>query len=206
MTDLSKYHTLLDSLRKPDYQIQAMYPYGSHVYGTNIEGSDEDYITVLKVLHNKHEILDRDDRYSFVLHDETTFQRGLWAHECYAIECFFLDKSQKLKDRPWDFKLDKRVLRESYSQKASHSFVKAKKKIEVERDFKRGKKSLFHSLRILTFGIQLAETGAIQDFQAANQHWWEIYTNPSETWEDYLKIYRPVYNGLCTKFREVCPK
>lgn len=205
MRDLWKYNTLLDSLRKPDYQLEAMYPYGSRVYGTAVEGSDQDFITVLKNMPNRHEILDREG-YSFILHDATTFQRGLWAHECYAIECFFLDSSQKLKDREWDFKVDKRVLRESFSQKASHSFVKAKKKIEVERDFKRGKKSLFHSLRILTFGIQVATTGEIQDYQAANDWWWEIYTNPSETWEDYLKIYRPVYNGLCTKFREVCPK
>lgn len=201
----SKYHQLLGLLRKRDAQVVAMYPYGSKVYGTAVEGSDEDYITVLKYMPEKHEILDREG-YSFVIHDEQSFQRGLWAHESYALECFFLDPSLRLKDALWDFTLDKRALRESISQKASHSFVKAKKKFEVEGDFKRGKKSLFHSLRILTFGTQVAETGKIHNYQAANDMWWEIWTNPSNKWIDYQSVYRPIYNGLCTKFREACPK
>jgi hypothetical protein len=201
----SKYQELLVALKKRDDQVVAMYPYGSKVYGTAVTGSDEDYITVLRYMPEKHEILDRDD-FSFVIHNEQTFQRGLWAHECYALECFFLDPSLRLKDRPWDFSLDKRVLRESISQKASHSFVKAKKKFEVEGDFKRGKKSLFHSLRILSFGHQVATEGKIINYQAANDWWWEIWTNPSLKWIDYQTIYRPIYNGLCTKFKEVCPK
>lgn len=196
---------LLSALRKQDLQVLAIFPYGSHVYGTNLEDSDEDFITVLKYNPNKHDIIDVGSL-SFVLHDQQSFQRGLWAHEAYALECYFLDPSRKIKDALWDFSLDKRVLRESFSQKASHSFVKAKKKIEVERDLKKGKKSLFHSLRILTFGTQIATDGKITDYQAANDWWWEIWTNPATDWLDYQKVYRPIYNGLCTKFREVCPK
>jgi len=201
----NKYETLLKSLRKHDEQVVAIYPYGSRVYGTAVADSDEDFITVLKRMPERHEILDRDG-FSFVLHDPTTFQRGIWAHEPYALECYFLDPSLKLKDRVWDFKLEKRVIRESFSQKASHSFVKAKKKFEVEGDFKRGKKSLFHSLRIMTFGCQIAEHGKITDYQAANDWWWEMWTNPSNKWMDYQSTYRPIYNGLCTRFRELCPK
>lgn len=205
LSDLFKYNTLLDSLRKRDEQVVALYPYGSHVYGTAVAGSDEDFITVLKHIPDKHIILDRPP-FSFVIHDALSFQRGLWAHEPYAIESYFLDRSLKLKDAVWDFKLDKRALREAFSQKASHSFVKAKKKFEVEGDFKRGKKSLFHALRILTFGTQVATEGRITNYQAANDHWWEIWTNPSNKWIDYQSVYRPIYNGLCTQFREACPK
>lgn len=205
MDSSQKYQELLGALRKQDSQVVAIYPYGSRVYGTNVSDSDEDYITVLKHMPDKHIILDRDN-FSFIVHDATSFQRGLWAHEAYALESFFLDPSLKLKDALWDFKLDKRALRESISQKASHSFVKAKKKFEVEGDFKRGKKSLFHSIRLLTFGHQIATEGKIVNYQAANDHWWEIWTNPSTKWIDYQSIYRPMYNGLCTKFREVCPK
>ena len=197
--------TILTLLKKQDTQVLAVYPYGSHVYGTNLEDSDEDFIVVLKHNPNKHDILDVGSL-SFVLHDQQSFQRGLWAHEAYALECYFLDPRRKIKDFVWDFSLDKRALRESIAQKASHSFVKAKKKIEVEADFKRGKKSLFHSLRLLNFGTQVARDGKITNYTAANDWWWEIWTNPSTSWVDYQKVYRPIYNGLCTGFREVCTK
>lgn len=192
-------------LRKRDEHVVALYPYGSHVYGTAVEGSDEDYITVLKYMPERHQIITRDNK-AFVIHDQTSLQRGIWAHEPYALETYFLSPDRHLKHIPWDFKLNLHALREAFSQKASHSMVKAKKKFEVEGDLKRGKKSLFHSLRILNFGIQVATKGKIVDFSAANDFWWEIYTNPSEKWEDYQKTYRPVYNGLCTQFREVAPK
>lgn len=183
-----------------------MYPYGSKVYGTALEDSDKDMITVLTKMYEKHQIIDNPP-YSFIIHDTESFQRGLWAHEPYALECYFLPTDQKLKhSHTWDFKLDKRVLREAISQKASHSWVKAKKKLDVENDIKRGKKSLFHSLRILTFGIQIADKGSIVDYGAANDYWWEIWTNPGTKWDDFLKTYRPIYNGLCTQFRERCPK
>lgn len=202
---MTKYDQLLDVLRRRDEQVVAMYPYGSHVYGTNVEGSDEDFITVLKYMPERHQLIERDN-ISFVIHDQTSLQRGIWAHEPYALETYFLPSERHLKHVPWDFKLNHHALREAFSQKASHAMVKAKKKIELERDFKRGKKSLFHSVRILTFGIQIATHGKIVDYQAANNHWWEIYTNPSDKWEDYQKMYRPIYNNLSTKFREVAPK
>lgn len=202
---MQTYERLLGVLRKRDDQVLAIYPYGSHVYGTNVEGSDEDFITVLKYMPERHQIIERENL-SFVIHDQTSLQRGIWAHEPYALETYFLPKERHIKHIPWDFRYNAHALREAFSQKASHAFVKAKKKIDVERDFKRGKKSLFHSLRILNFGIQIATKGKIVDYQAANDHWWEIWTNPSDKWEDYIKVYRPIYNGLCTDFRKVCPK
>lgn len=202
---MDKYEKLLEVLRKRDEHIVAMYPYGSHVYGTNVEGSDEDFITVLKYMPERHQLIERDD-VSFVIHDQTSLQRGIWAHEPYALETYFLPPSRHLKHTPWDFKLNLHALREAFSQKASHAFVKAKKKIDLEADYKRGKKSLFHSVRILTFGIQIATSGKITDYAAANDYWWDIYTNPSVKWADYQREFRPIYNGLCTKFREVAPK
>lgn len=200
------YPELLELLHRRDHQLVAMYPYGSRVYETAMADSDSDYITVLHRMPNKHQIIDRDNC-SFIIHDKLSLQHGIWAHEPYALECLFLPKDKVLKEsNPWDFTLNLRVLRETFSQKASHSFVKAKKKIDVEKDIKRGKKSLFHSLRIITFGIQIATHGKIVNYQEANPYWWDIWTNPSTDWLDYQKAFRPIYNGLSTKFREVCPK
>lgn len=122
-----KYSDLLTVLRKPDDKVLAMYTYGSHVYGTNVEGSDEDYIVVLSHVRETHDLVERDNK-SFVIHDKTSLQRGIWAHEPYALETYFLPEKHRLKATiEWDFKLEKRVLRESFSQKASHAWVKAKK-------------------------------------------------------------------------------
>lgn len=201
------YSDLLRVLRRTDDQIIGLYKYGSMVYGSNTETSDEDYILILK-RGQSGTILDYGNK-SFVVHTPTSFQRGLWAHEPYALETFFLPADMVFKSgHIWDFgKIDLSVLRHSFSAKSSHSFVKAKKKIDVEKDFYRGKKSLFHSLRILDFGIQLAEHGKVQDFTSATERWWwDIYTDPSESWETYKVKYRPIHNGLLTRFREVSPK
>ena len=101
-------------------------------------------------------------------------------------------------------KMDNEALREAISQKASHSFVKAKKKIEVEKELRIGQKSLFHSLRILEFGIQIAQTGKIFDFTQSNHYWEEI--SKISDWAELNRIYKPIYNKLHTEFKLACPK
>lgn len=90
--------------------------------------------------------------------------------------------------------------------KASHSFVKAKKKIEKEKDYYIGWKSLFHSLRILTFGTQIAQMGKIENYGAANHIWFDILKDPHYEWAYYEDKYKPIYNDLATTFRKVAPK
>lgn len=207
------YSSVLNVLNKPDEKVLGLFTYGSFVYGTNTDDSDKDFILITNNVREPQSIVEKEEpqtkqKFSFVLHNQLSFQKGLWAHEPYAIETFFLPKEHILKNVcTFDFtKVDTRVLRHSFSQKASHSYVKAKKKFEVEGDIRRAKKSLFHSLRIMTFGIQLGEQGKITDFMAANHFWWDIYTDPKTDWQSYEKKYRPVYNGLCTRFRELCQK
>ena len=92
------------------------------------------------------------------------------------------------------------------SQKANHSFVKAKKKIEVEKDYYVGWKSLFHSLRILVFGIQIAKEGCISDYSAANDYWHEIREANQYDWSYFKSKYQPEHNRLATEFRKLAPK
>ena len=97
-------------------------------------------------------------------------------------------------------------LRTTISEKASHSFVKAKKKIDKEHDYYVGWKSLFHSLRILNFGIQVASKGKIYDYSAANPIWFEIRDAQRYTWDYFKDKYQPVYNELATEFKKLAPK
>lgn len=204
---------LLSVLGKPEKKILGLWRYGSWVYGTNDADSDKDFVVLLPRVKNPWNVVEYEangTKYSFVPHDETSFQRGLWAHEPAIVETFFLPEEHVVKpcEKTWDFAgVDKRILRIAFSQKASHSYVKAKKKLVVEKDNRRGKKSLFHSLRIIDFGIQLAKYGKIQDFKSKVDVWNDIWLNfPDNDWEGLEKKYRPVYNGLSTAFREVCPK
>lgn len=175
--------------------------YGSHVYGTAHAGSDLDLFKIGGSAEENGTVLEElnvtTHRYS-----RTGFQALLDAHEISALEVKFhggLDE--------YEFNLDKSLLRSSLSAKASNSFVKAKKKIEVAKEFYIGKKSLFHSLRILTFGIEIAKVGRIDSFSAANHYYAEIMSMPDEPdWSPYKIRFQPVYNELCTEFRKVAPK
>lgn len=175
-------------------------PYGSRVYGTNTDKSDYDYIVIVpdNTVETGTEYHGGNTDINVI--SKSDFQIQLDEHKIHALESFFLI------DLPFKFKLNLGVLRESISQKASHSFVKAKKKIEVEKDYRIGWKSLFHSLRILDFGIQVATFGKIKDYGSANKYWFEILGSQRYDWDYYKDKYQPVYNRLATDFRKLAPK
>lgn len=105
--------------------------------------------------------------------------------------------------------LNKWQIRQQFSATASNSWAKAHKKMTVEKDLDmyRGKKSLFHSLRILKFGVQLCDKGYIYDFKAARDLWFEIYNMPDDTpWETYKEKYRPLYNSFRSELAVLAPK
>jgi len=183
-----------------------LFPYGSRVYGTESEKSDYDYLAVVLEKNNK---IQTGEEYR---HGDTNihiFTRNDWQHQLnehkiHALESYFLP--DKICRNNFRLILDVKKLRSELSEKASHSFVKAKKKIDKEKDYYIGWKSLFHSLRILKFGHQIASLGEINDFGAANQYWFDILNNPRYEWDYFEKKYKPVFNQLATEFRKVAPK
>lgn len=82
------------------------------------------------------------------------------------------------------------------------SFNKKKLTVEVESEHI-GTKSLWHSLRILMFGIQIAKHGKIIDWQEANKYSDDIKYNPS--WEYLKHQYQPIKNELASEFRVLVP-
>lgn len=199
-----------------------IYPYGSKVYGTATEKSDDDFIIVmtdegfskrfdlgpdLTAFSSGISVNDVDGS----LYSKSLFEVAILEHEISVLECLWLPPKtvkQHRHDFAPSFILDLPTLRESLSSKASNSFVKAKKKFTVEKDRNPylARKSLFHSLRILKFGMQIASCGFIHDYRAANAIWESIKDYPSEDWEDYKTTYQPLYNELKTAFRELAPK
>lgn len=70
-----------------------------------------------------------------------------------------------------------------------------------------GFKSLFHSLRIINFGIQLCKNNEI-DFESQKELWNEIYEEYiyKKDWEYLKNKYKPIYNSLMSEFRLLAPK
>lgn len=199
--------------KKPEFSedaFYALYPYGSRVYGTAHEHSDWDYIAI-----------DQTGRVDEMIRGQINlkimtpehFQSMLDEHHVTVLECLYLPASMiEIKPaKPWLFKLSKEKLRHSFMEKVSKDWVKAKKKFvspyeHAEDEMYRGKKSLYHSFRILSYGIQIAKFGKIVAYDEMNSVYNKIMSNPSTVWTDYEDEWKAYYNSLCSEFRKVAPK
>lgn len=188
-----------------------IYPFGSYVYGTNDETSDHDFIAVLKDETSKSTpiIINDDENWTVHLYTLNEFLLKLDNHDISALECIYLNDDPLFKS---NFKLNVTKLRESISTISSHSWVKGQKKLIVSGDYdkKAGLKSIFHSLRILDYGIQLAVNNAIVP-KTMNWLWYElkqlgeIYDH-DELWEKIDARYREIYHKTKSDFKKVAPK
>lgn len=185
--------------------ILCMYEYGSYVYGTNREGSDRDYFVIVANGEKYREI--KTPEYDIHVYPQAGYQMLLDNHDIGAIESFFRPVVQNVE---FKFELNKTILRHTLSQKSSNSYVKAQKKITVEkdRDYLCAKKSLFHSLRLLDFGTQLCKYGKINDFTSANKYFTEIMEleESPDMWNSMHAKYKPILNALSTEFKKHAPK
>lgn len=173
------------------------YKYGSTVYGTATDNSDEDYVVVVEDCDVSKYNVTGDIDYTVYRKDE--FIRMIKLHHITVLECIFQDEDDEFQKY---FKLNTDTLRREISGVCSNSYGKCKKKMKQGDDYI-GKKSLFHSLRICMFGIQIATEGKITDYSCANKYLKDILE--TETWEELHKKYKPLKNELVSKFRIVSP-
>lgn len=176
------------------------FEFGSTIYGTDNKKSDVDYNYVVKSDAPLKYSIEKPD-ISISVYDEQTFIQMIKDHHIQALECIF---SQQ--DHPYMqyYELDKTKLRHAISSVASNSFGKAFKKM-MQGDLYIGQKSLFHSLRIIMFGIQIAKHGKIIDFEEANPLYHAIMSSISTGSEDYKIVFKPIHNALMTEFRKLAP-
>ena len=183
------------------------YPFGSRVYGTFTEDSDYDYIEVVDIYYPP---LDTNTHVFTI----SSFQAALDNHDITVLEAYFLpDEMIFIKELNFSFTLNKFKLRESISTISSNSFVKGKKKLTITGDYdkKLGIKSVFHSLRILDFGIQIATDGKIVDYTTSNWILNDLYLltenlDGIKAWKAIEDKYKSLYNSRASKFKSLCPK
>jgi predicted nucleotidyltransferase len=205
-TKENRANEIINSL-KIEEEILAIYPYGSRVYGTASENSDYDYIVVtkgafLKSGAFKQNAISSDDRkIQAVLYSRTGFIDALNNYEMGAIECIFLDSSQVLLSK-WPFRIQKwdtKEMADKVIQKASASWHIASR--QSKDGFKAiAKKGIFHSLRILMFGLQLKEYQTIYNYSEANELKTEIDRIPEDMFDD--RTYLSLRDELIQKLRK----
>jgi len=184
-------------------RILNIYAFGSRIYCNSNKDSDWDFIVIAKSSYPEREFNSGDMNVHVLTPDR--FQEGLDQHNIRNIECLMAPSSAILQEKlKINFKINLNRLRHSISHTVSNSWVKAKKKI-LQGDYYIGTKSLWHSMRIAMFGIQLSEHGRITDWSCANDIWKEIQSK-TWTWEELDTRFRSYNNSLMTKFRASAPR
>ena len=177
-----------------------VYPYGSVVYKCATEKSDWDYIVIVESSDENLKYSVEREFLNFTVYSEQNFIKQVENHHISALECIFQKPNDMYKKH---FELDSEKLRRAISSVASNSYVKCKKKIR-DGEVYIGKKSLFHSIRILMFGIQIAKHGKIINYEEANNYH-KIIFEMGDDWSELDKEFKPVYNALKSEFKRLAP-
>lgn len=187
-----------DSIDEP---IIKVYNYGSSVYGTENENSDKDYIIVVEGDEEFDYNIDGVTNTNIIVYSKAKFIKLIEEHHISAMECIFQNDDDPFQEY---FKLDHTKLRKAISSVASNSYGKCKKKLR-DGEVYIAKKSLFHSLRILMYGQQIALFGKIIHYPCANYFYNWIMEMESTDWKDYQDRFQPNYNTHKTMFKHFAP-
>lgn len=205
--------TFLDSIQN-NTSIICLYHYGSVVYSTTSNQSDIDYICIVDSdndeFNGKSIKFNLNNQYHDVqFYTKNKFQELVQQHAIMALESIFLPQCHKLIElHQFSFELNLSQLRKSISATSSNSWVKCFKKIEIENEPYIGLKSLFHSLRIISFGIDIAQQQSIK-FTEHTDRYLEIMSllNTDNCNKLIIKQkYQQLYNQLSSTFKQLAPK
>jgi predicted nucleotidyltransferase len=199
---------------KNDPNILNIYHFGSYVYGTfKPDISDYDFIVICKELPIEYGSLQNKDNITIHYLTENNFKQLLELNDVQALECYYLPEHFILKKTiDFDLIINKENLRRSISTITSNSWVKGKKKLIVQGDYDKylAIKSIFHSIRILSFGLQIIEEGKINNYGDVNYIMDDllklsINKESVELWNLIDTKYRSTFNTLSSRFKKLCP-
>lgn len=193
------------SLSEYEYKIIPLFEfvYGSTIYGSNDEKSDIDTF----VVGGSENFINCE------IKNINDFQRLLDEQDIQAIEIYSSNIENEVFTDLFKYEVNKDKLRTSISTITSNSWVKGKKKLTVmgDYDLRAGLKSVFHSIRILDFGIQIATHGKVVEWGNYNYVLKDLYKlseqhKHHELWEQINSKYRKTFLKLSTEFKILCPK
>lgn len=200
--DISK---ILTEVEIHPLKTRNIYLYGSRIYGTNRIDSDYDIILIGANLleHIEKEVLIDDKRLNVHIITPDKFKRDLERHDIMNLECVFSPAWARLQEKEiLKFIINKKKLAKNIIAQSFNSWQKGKFKLN-EGDIYHGLKSIFHSLKMLIFAIQIIEHGKINDFAAANYLHKEINECDEFEWEYFREKYLPLKIELEKKLKEL---
>jgi hypothetical protein len=165
---------ILEKLNIPENDVVNIYPYGSKVYGTDNEDSDDDFIIVYKaaMLPNgafrNNAISSADKKIQAVCYSRGGFQDAINNYEIGALECISLPDSMAIMKK-WKFSIQRWEEKEMVKKiitKASASWHLAQLQFEDD-EVEMAKKGVYHAIRILYLGLQLKQFKKIVTFSEA---------------------------------------
>jgi len=161
---------------KIDYsQVLNIYPYGSRIYGSVNEFSDEDFVIVYKSsllpsgAFKDNAISSEDRMIQGTCYSRAGFIDALNNYQITALECIFLP-TDKIVQEKMKFplkKLDKKEMAKKLITIASASWHNAILS-HYDDNILFAKKNIYHALRILAFGIQIKKNDKIVDYGTMN--------------------------------------
>lgn len=198
----------------PFYTAEGIFQYGSSVY-KNKKPADIDVIVVYSSETFTEDVQIVSGEYNLNAYHLLTFIEKLSNDEIDALECLCLKDagfsyiSPILQPLLNSHTINATKLRRSIASVSSNAFVKAKKKLVVpaDRNLTASIKSLWHSFRVMDYGIQLAKYGTI-NYSSCNSLYIEIindYKNFNLNWDLIYQKYKPLMNEKHSEFKSLCP-
>ena len=182
-----------------DYsQVLNIYPYGSKIYGTATEESDDDYIIVYKSSllpsgsFKDNAISSKDKKIQGTCYSKGGFIDAINNYQISVLECLSLPED-KVIQKKMNFELtkfDKKEMAKKIITTASSSWHFANMAYK-DNHVESCAKNIFHALRILEFGIQIKEHHRIIDYSSANKIKESIYDcppYPGDYYETFLAL------------------
>lgn len=190
---------------KIDYsQILNIYPYGSKIYGTSNEDSDDDFVIVYRSsllpsgAFKDNAISSQDRSVQGSCYSRSGFIDAINNYQISALECIFLP-DDKIVQKKMNFSMNKfdiRELSKKIISTASSSWHFANLAYQDD-NIDSSKKNIYHALRILDFGIQIKENRKIVDYGSAS-----LYKELVDYTEDYKpKNFHDLFIELSEKLK-----
>jgi len=195
-------------------EILGLYIYGSRLWGTADEQSDLDYCVIVydnsPIIAYQNYIQKESEDVDLHIMSESYYKDLVQNCDDMALSMYFQEYPLIKYDYLTDINLVN--LRKSFSSKANNSYVKAKKKL-ADGEIRIAYKSLYHSIRILSFGRKIADATLnnekIYDMTSfgENIEWFkQCFEVEKMPWEEIHKIFKPIYNSYATEFKKLAPK
>lgn len=165
--------------------VRNLYLFGSRVYGCHSPESDYDFILVGNGLKRRQV---EQDRYNVHIFSTETFQNDINKYYLRALESIMSPDFAKIKETDkYNFKFKKDAFKTSILDQSNRNWSQARTKFRTNIDV--GKKKVYHSLRIIDFGIQILQHGKITDWQQCNWMVKDIKKNYHKDWEYYRDMF-----------------